>query len=233
MKKNKIKKFIKLHMVLFLISFFMVWTVLGSFTSYVITSQYSDLTWSNGSNISFTWSTWKEWYYVNNRDNSAIIWNYFTWFYYDSLFWFFKLDWSPNEYDNVRIIDSTNKCSTWYWYKLWWKAYSEISWYIDFAYDDDTFVYYCLDTGELHGKAYWKYIWYQNFEWIELTIIKEVEDLTVTATATGVFINDVTTVNKSRALEPDLIPTYWWEINIWWNIYQIDTTKESIFYIIK
>jgi hypothetical protein len=231
MKKQKLKKIIKKNIVWVLFSFFIIWSVFWAFTSYLITTQSATELWSNNSIVSFTWSVWNEWYYVNDWDNSAIIWNYFTWYYYDSLFWFFKLDWSSNPNENVRISWSTSICSTWYWYKLEWKAYSEISWYIDFNYNSSTFVYYCLDDGKLHGTAYWKYIWYQDFEWIQVEVVNSVTDLTNNV-SWSLFINDTTNINNS-------IVWWWWEEIIWWwtvlwwNVNQLIDTNESIFYIIK
>lgn len=225
MKKQKIKKFFMRNIFVILSSFFIFWAVFWSFTSYLITSQYSTSVWSNNSIISFTWTATKEWYYINNEDNSAIIGNYFEWYYFDSLFWFFKLDWSANQYENVRITDSTDACTTWYWYKLWWKAFSEQAWYIDFDYNSSTFVYYCLDDGKLHGTAFSDYIWFQDFEWIWVSIVNSITDLTQNV-SDSLFMNDTTTVNiSSSSLD--------WIETLWWNITQTDVYKESIFYIVK
>lgn len=227
MKKQKIKKFFKRHIFSIIVSFFLFWTVFWSYTSLLIVSQQADNVWSNNSQVSFTWTTDKEWYYVNNKENSAIINNYFEWYYFDNLYWFFKLNWSSDKYKNVRIVDSTWKCSTWYWYKLWWKAYSENGGYIDFNYGLNTFVYYCLDTWTLHWSAYSSYIWYQSFEWISISVVNSITDLTNNVNKKTVFENDSSHINEPTSSNPT------WFTKLGWDIYQIDVTKESIFYIVK
>lgn len=226
MKRQKIKKFLETNIYATIILFFFIWSVFWAYNSYIISPQISTQLWSYDSSISFTWSVWNEWYYVNDKDNSAIIWNYFKGYYYDSLFWFFKLDWSSNAGDNVRIIGSTTKCVNWYWYKLWGKAYSQVSWYIDFGYDNNTFVYYCLSDKKLHWTAYWKYIWYQSFDWIQIDVSVDVPSL-VEKVKNDLFRNDTTNIENSTILSQDEIKS------LWWNLIQIDDTKESIFYIIK
>lgn len=227
MKTQKINKFLQVNLYLVILSFFVVWTVFWAYTSYMITPQNALSQWSYNSIISFTWSTWKEGYYVNDKDNSSIIWNYFKWYYFDNVYWFFKLDWSSNSTDNVRILWSTTACSTWYGYKLWWKAYSEKVWFIDFNYSADTYVYYCLDDKKLHWKAYWKYIWTQSFEWIQVDVVVDVVDLVEKVNNTTIFKNDTTQIEKSTTLSQEEIKT------LWWNLIQIDEKSESIFYIIK
>lgn len=225
-KQNKIKKILKRNIFLMILFFFIIWTVFWAFTSTLINIQTSTGTGSNNSKISFSW--WIDaWYYVNDEDNSAIIGNYFEWYYYDNLFWFFKLDWSSNPNDNVRIVWSTSLCSTGYWYKLWWKAYSEISGYIDFNYNSTTFVYFCLDDWKLHWTSYWKYIWFQDFNWIQIWIVVDIVDLIEKVNNDTIFKNDTTSIEKSTTITSEEIET------IWWDLIQIDERKESIFYIIK
>ena len=246
MKKQKIKKIFKKNMIPILFLFFTMWTVFWAFTSYSIPIQSSSWTWSNWSIISFSWSysSWYyiknwlledisltvsivgSWFYVNSWDNSSIIWNYFKWYYYDSLYWYFKLDRSNNTYDNVRVIGSTTLCSSGYWYKLWWKAYSEVSGYINFNHSLSRFVYYCLDDEKLHWYAYWKYIWYQNFEWIWLSFVNDIADLFQNNNSNK-FDNDTSIINVSREFIEEELDLLWWEIN------QVDPSRESIFYIIK
>lgn len=227
MKKQKIKKFFSRYVYSIISSFFIFWTVFWAYTSFLITSQTADALGSSDSQISFLWTTSRQWYYVNNEDNSAVINNYFEWYYYDSLFWYFKLDWSTNSSNNVRIIDSTWKCPSWYWYKLWWKAYSDNGWFIDFNYNDDTFVYYCLNDWKLHWKSFSSNIWYQSFEWIEIALINDVIDLYEAVNNDSVFENDTTTINDTTPVNTSN------DSNIWWDVLQLDITKESIFYIIK
>ncbi len=231
MKKQKVKKFFRRNFYIWFISIFLFWTVFWAYTSFLIDSQLATKKGSFDSIISFSWTTGREWYYVDDEDNSAIINNYFKWYYYDSLFWFFKLDWSSDKNENVKIIDSTDKCETGYWYKLWWKAYGDSAWYIDFNYNDSTFVYYCLDDWELLGTAYWKYIWFQGFDWIKISVVNSIEDLAQTVSH-DIFINDTTKITEPTYNISEWWPTDWWT-SIWWNIYQIDANKESIFYIVK
>lgn len=227
MKLQKIKKFLMNNLYILWSSFFIVWTAFWAYTTYLISSQYSTNLWSYGNVVSFTWATWNEWYYVNNKDNSSIIWNYFKWYYYDSVYWYFKLDWSTDSSENVKIVWSTTACSTGYGYKLWWKAYSEMSGYIDFNYNSNTFVYYCLDDWKLHWKAYWQYIWYQDFEWIDISLVVDVVSLVEKVSNTDIFQNDTTNVDNTNSLTPEELQS------LWWNIIQFDERKESIFYIIK
>ncbi|MFK7779888.1 MAG: hypothetical protein QM490_01965 [Candidatus Gracilibacteria bacterium] len=226
MKKQKIKKFIKRNFYIILFSFFIIGTVFGSFTSFLITSQYSTNTGSNNSVISFTGTVTKEGYYVNDESNSSIIQDYFEGYYFDSLFGYFKLDWSINELENVRFIDSTSKCTTGYGYKLGGKAFSEQAGYINFNYNATTFVYYCLDDSKLHGTAYGEYIGYQDFEGIELAVVNNVTDLTETVND-NLFINDTTNIRESVLFSTDGIESLGGDVN------QLDVNKESIFYIIK
>lgn len=226
MKKQKLKKFFKKNIVISFLSFFSFWVVFWAwFTSIFIEAQQSTGLWSTNSVISFTWSesptTWNEWYYVNLGDNSSIIWNYFEWFYYDSVFWLFQLDWSNDTNENVRIVDSTSNCWTGYGYKLWWRAYSGKAGYIDFDYNSSTYVYYCEDDNRLHWTAYSQYVWYQNFEWIEVQVIPNIASL-VTELWSEIFVNDYTNIGDSTSS---------WSLG--WDTINLDDTKESIFYIIK
>lgn len=201
------------------------------------TTQTSMWLWSNNSNISVSYpngDTQGITSYVNNGDNSSIIWNYFTWYYYDSILWFFRLDWSSNEKQNVRITGSTSKCTSGYWYKLWWYAYSQYQWYIDFDYNDDIFVYYCESDNVLHGYAYAQHIGFQNFEWIGFEIVPILVQVSEPESSLEVFVNDTSLIaspsapiydggesmNTSTTI-PSSLPN------------GIDVTRESIFYIIK
>lgn len=164
--------------------------------------------------------------YWNAWDNSTIIGNFFKWYYYDTVFGYFQLDWSGDTDENVKIIWSTTACSTGYWYKIGWYAYSPYFGFIDFDYNSNIFVYYCVDDQKMHGYAYNENIWFQNFEGINLAIIPNVTTLSVN-TSTWVFVNDTTSIDK---------PDFWdGNINtfIGWDVINLDDDKESIFYIIK
>ena len=207
-------------------------------------NQTSTGTWSNNSIISVDSNL----SYVNKWDNSSVIWNYFTWFYYDSFLWYFQTDWNDsNQSENVRITWSTWKCSTWYGYKLWGYAWSNSVGYIDFDYNDDVFVYYCVGTWELEWYAYSTFVGFQNFEWIAFDIdvepVTETEDIPNSSTWT--FVNESTTIIDSGNIE--------WNDKISWNdnasvennnsnfstdtiqndLIEFDTKYESLFYIIK
>ena len=239
MKKQKIKKhfkkFFKKHFYFASTLFFITGTVFWAFTSTLITPQTSTEVWSNNNEISFTWSSWNQGYYVNEWDDSAIIGNYFEGYYYDSLYWFFRLDWSSNKSENVRIIWSTTACATWYWYKLGWKAYSENAWYIDFNYNSSTFVYFCASDGKLHGTAYSEYIWFQDFEWIIVWVVSGSvpTNLTEKVENDTVFVNDTSNIDESTTSSPAW--TEWWTVieTFGWDFIQFDPKKESVFYIIK
>ncbi len=57
--------------------------------AHVFTSQSASSPWSNNSVI----STDSNLSYINKRNNSSIIWNYFTWYYYDSILGYFNVNW--------------------------------------------------------------------------------------------------------------------------------------------
>ena len=164
--------------------------------------------------------------YYNQQDNSTIIGNFLEWFYYDSLYGMFEMDWSTEQDNNVRIISSTPACATGYWYKFWWYAKSDMIGLINFNFSDSTYVYYCEDDQMLHGYAYSAYAWFQSFEWIQFTINPTVEEVE-TATWSTIFLNDTTKISQ---------PNIWNQNTntfIGWDIIELDDDKETIFYIIK
>jgi hypothetical protein len=63
--------------------------------------------------------------YINKGENSSIIGNYFSGYYYDSMLGYFKVDQSPDQSENVRIVGSTGICPSDYGYKLGGYSYSE------------------------------------------------------------------------------------------------------------
>ncbi len=224
MKNTKIKKFFRFKLWLFII-LASLWTVYASdFFSWTILSQNASSVGSNGSNIQII-SGEEPWYW-NAWNNSTVIWNYFRWFYYDSVFWYFQLDWSGQKDENVSVVWSTTACWNWYWYKLWGFAYSPYYGFIDFDYSNNIFVYYCVDDSSLHGYAYNENIWFQNFEGIGFEIIGEVGTVSEDV-SDGIFVNDSTKIN---------LENFWdWNIRsyLWWDLIQWEDDKESIFYIIK
>ena len=154
------------------------------------------------------------------------------------MFLYFKLDWSGQKNQNVRIVWTTSKCGSWVWYKLWWKAkwvfggvdYPS-AWYIDFDHNSSTFVYYCESDWELHWRWYSRWIWYQDFEWIWFEILSDGTSTTTFTWASDIFLNDDTDI--------DIIGVFTgsnsnaWIDKLLWERYRFNSTKESIFYIIK
>lgn len=123
---------------------------------------------SNNSMIQiFSWSL----QYINVWNNSTVIGNSFSGTYYDSVYGIFKTKWSDNPAQNVRVIGSTSACGVGnYGYKLWGFAYSETSWFINFAPTSSVFVYYCENEKQLRGFAYSKHLGFQNFSGIGFDI---------------------------------------------------------------
>jgi hypothetical protein len=228
MKKRKTKNFFTLLWVAWglLLSFGMVYA--SDIVSINVHHQEASASWSNNSLISIpsTWGTGGTVDYWNAWNNSTIIGNYFKGYYYDSMFWFFELDWLDGWEENVEIVGSTNKCDSGYGYKLWGYAYSAYFGFMDFDYSDDIFVYYCVDDNMLHGYSYSTTLWFQNFEWIGFDILPNVSTL-ADNTSTWIFVNDTTKIN---------LPNFW-DGNIKsylaWDAINLDDDKESIFYIIK
>ena len=236
MKKQNIKNILNIYkkgiFVLIFSSGFWIGVIFAAFLETPIINQTASWTGSFDSKISIQYeNTSSGAYYVNQWNNSSEIWNSFKWYYYDSVYWYFKLDWSNDNEENVRITDSTNKCTTGYWYKLDWKAKWWYAGFIDFWYDNTTFVYYCLDDNKMYWRAFGKYIWYQDFEWIELEILPDVKTLVEYVAEDTIFINDTSAVDDIT--KPTWRTSNAWYNKLWWNTFNIYDTKESIFYIIK
>lgn len=190
-----------------------------------ITTQNAINLGSNSSLISV--STWSTTQYINENNDSETIWNSFSWYYYDSAFWFFKLNWSSTWSNNVRVVSSTDKCSSGYWYKIWWYAYSEYAWLIDFDFNNDIFVYYCESDSKLHWFAYSENNWFQNFDWIWLDLIS------VTTNIPEIFQNnwDPFFVNNNTMLLENKNDIFTNAIQ--WQRNNVEVAKETIFYVLK
>lgn len=203
------------------------------FPSFQFSDTFSTGSGSNGSQVKVFDDTPANNYtleYWNKGNNSTVIGNYFRGYYYDTMLWFFRLDWSADTSENVRIIGSTGICPSGYGYKLWGYAYSESAGFIDFDYNSNIFVYYCEIDKELHGFGYSEMVGFQNFEGIGFEIIPNIGTVAET-TGTGVFVNDTTTIN-------DIVTFTWATSNYDYNTIggdtiNLDVTEESIFYIIK
>ena len=110
--------------------------------------------------------------YWNKNNDSDTIGNYLAGYYYDTQFGFFRLDWNALDMtQNVRIISSTDKCSTGYGYKIGGYAQSDFAGFMQFDYDANNFVYYCQSDKKLHGWAYNESLGFQSFEGIGFEII--------------------------------------------------------------
>lgn len=109
--------------------------------------------------------------YVNKDSDQNIYGNFLKGHYYDSVFGFFRLDWSENPENNVRFVASTNRCVGGYGYVLGGYAYSKYAGFVAFNHSSETFVYYCEDDRKLHGYAYGDGVGFQSFEGISFETI--------------------------------------------------------------
>ncbi len=195
--------------------------------SQILPVDRADDPWSNGSIVETLAGAAS---YVNRGNNSTVIGNYFTGLYYDSVYGFFDLDWSSTPEENVHVVSSTGICPAGYGYKMWGYAYSEDFWLIDFDYNSSTFVYYCEWDFTFKWYAYSDTLGLQSFEGIGFTIIPSIT-LTGNTTGTGVFVNDVTTIDDIVTFTGSSSN---YDYNkIWGDIVELEATEESIFYIIK
>lgn len=195
----------------------------------VFSSQSSSDLWSSNSVIYVDWNL----SYINKGGNSSIIGNYFTGYYYDSVLGYFEVDKSSSESENVRITWSTWECSTWYGYKLWGYAYSDAFGYIDFDYDSNNFVYYCVSDESLHGYAYSTILWFQNFEGIDFDINVTPLILPEEPTGTGIFVNDTTEILDETPEVTEIDNSSFDYDSIQNDLLEFDGKYESLFYIIK
>ncbi len=184
-------------------------------------------------------------YYINKGDNSSVVGNYFRGYYYDSILGYFQVDALSHGNENVRVVWSTDRCSNWYGYKLWGYAYSEHFGFVDFDYNEDIYVYYCMADTSLHGYAYSDHVGFQNFEWISFPILVEIqEDPSDLPTQTGSFVNDAVEIHH-ESMGSDTsgnggIPhnaqaenSNFHTETIQNDVFKFEVDKESLFYIIK
>lgn len=199
-----------------------------------ILAQSATDTGSNNSQVSIL-SWWiDQTNYINAWDNSAIIGNYFSGYYYDTVYGFFRLDWSNNLSNNVRIVSWTDACAQGYGYKIGWYAYSESAGLIDFDYNNDIYVYYCLSDKKMHGYSYSNILGFQSFEGIGFDVLTSPISETQAPTSNDSFINDQTQITElSSPLDPNNASNNSPPTIIWSDIFEFLDTDESIFYIIK
>lgn len=228
MKTQPLQKLLLAKIGFFLLLSFVVVYAADSLSE-TLTTQTATWSGSNNSLISVSFGGANT-NYVNKENNSTIIWNYFTGYYYDSVFGYFKLDWSADVTENVSIVSETTECSSGYGYKLGGYAYSTYYGLIDFDYSPSVFVYYCESDNKFHGYAYSEHLGFQNFEWIGFQIVPSVSTAADTLSSTG-FLNDTTAVTTTDAYTGS--DSTFSPLNIWGDINELDADQESIFYIIK
>lgn len=246
MKQIAIKRLALLWILLSTVFFWYVYAV--DTTSDTFSAQSSTGLWSNNSVISiesYPRPSGSGAYYINRWNNSSIIWNYFEWYYYDSVLWYFEFDWSNNQNENVRVVGSTSLCQGSYGYKLGGYSYSPIFWYMDFDYNNDIFVYYCEEDQSLSWYAYNSFSGFQNFEGIAFNIISDSNIVSTPPTRNEIFVNSWTqVVDDSVAwdtIDVEAVdPRESQEINsnftrntIQNDKFEFDVRRESFFYIIK
>lgn len=225
--KRERRKLIKFSLIFLGLSVFLY--VFANDIMTLISRQSATTLGSNNAQVTFSYTGWGETYYVEKGGNSTIIGNYLKGYYYDSMMWFFQLDWSSNTSKNVSIIDSTSMCSSSYGYKLGWYARNPYYGFIDFDYDTNTFVYYCEWDKKLHWYGYNKYVWFQSFEGIGFELYPWTGALLGT-TSSDLFVNDTTTINQKNVSSGS--NSNYSNSGIWGDIFNIDDTKESVIYII-
>lgn len=195
-----------------------------------ITPQSATTSGGNGNTVWFstgTTATGTQYYvqYVNRDNDSSTVNNYLAGYYYDTQFGFFRLDWDASTpFNNVHIIDSTDRCTTGYGYKLGGFARGEDAGFLDFNYDNSTFVYYCESDQKLHGYAYNLDLGLQSFEGISFNISATGTGIASLSTGTDPFFVN----NNSILLLPNIEQT-----SVEGDISSSDWGKSAIFYIIK
>ena len=231
-KRSYTKYVVILGICFFTSVFYKVYAV--DVVSEIFTSQTSSWLGSNNSQIQVNNNI----SYVNKGNNSSIIGNYFTGYYYDTILWFFKMDWSEDQSQNVRIISSTSACPVGYGYKFWGYAYSNTFGFIDFDYNSNVFVYYCMQDKKMRGYAYSTSLGFQNFSWISFDI-ETVGTNSGSVSGTWFFTNDTSNIQEVTTPVNQVWPN-WQTVNSNFsaNTIQTDTIefeaqKESLFYIIK
>ena len=248
LQKRNIRKYLAFSWFLFFtLLYSSAWS--SDVVSSSFTSQSAETLWSSNSLISVD----ENLKYVNKGNNSSVVGNYFTGYYYDSILGYFLTDWSSSENQNVRVIGSTNACGNSYGYKLWGYAYSEYYGFVDFDYSDDVFIYYCIGDESLHGYAYNSDLGLQSFEWISFDIVVRSNIIATEPEWSDIFVNDSVDVvdtnnstidawtstsssssSSSSGSFPDPLSSLdEWSIVIGGDIIEFEAVEESLFYIIK
>lgn len=201
-------------------AYFLSFAFVFGMTTTSIPQQTAQVKSSNNADVIFSHSNSHMTYYSNSWDDSTVIGNTLTWYYFDTVHGIFKPDWSENSTDNVRIIAPTSRCSSWYGYKFSWKAKSQYAWYIDFAHASNKFVYYCVEEWKLYGEAYSSLVGFHRFDGIAFNIIPSLNQQVEKVENNQVFENDQSNIDQ-------------WEITPFELQNELIEWSESLFYIIK
>jgi len=174
---------------IFLALFLTVWF---SFSAYWVYTLIDNITWSQESTTQ--WSVNQNIKTINTGDlsfmnqwnDTQMIWNFFSWYYYDEAYGVFETDAVSGQ--EVRVASASWNCSDGTArYELEWYAYSENFGAVWFSNTlDGANIYICIndDTdspsyGESYfdGYAYSDLIWLQSFDGIEFEWYTDIEDV--------------------------------------------------------
>lgn len=108
---------------------------------------------------------------VNRDTDTSLVWDYFSGYYYDSVYGIFhtdyrELSWNNSDIQKVQItnIDVSSNCNdaiTHQWYKLEWFSYSEDFWAMNFNHDANNYVFICVPRDENSNLL--SYLWWNAF----------------------------------------------------------------------
>ena len=200
----------------------------------VLSWQTATTSWSNNSQISVSVDTQTgATVYMNKDSDSTIVGNYFSGYYYDTQFGFFKLDWSTDMNQNVRITGSIWCDGGWYGYMIGWYAYSDAAGYIDFWYPSSNPVHYCESDQKLHWYAYSQQIWFQSFEGVRFQVWTDIPVDNFTKTSDPFFVNNNTIILTNQNTNPIIASPDMKANTIQGDQISTDWGKEAIFYITK
>lgn len=121
---------------------------------------------------------------INLNNDDILVGDYFSWFYHDSAYWAFEMQYSwvsgnssDTQWVTITGTDVSSDCwdsTTYAWYKLNGFSYNKDFWAMNFSHDTNNYVFICvprLENSELSsflwGNAYSELIGTQYFGWIE------------------------------------------------------------------
>ena len=162
-----------------LVSIFMVLIILLGTTVYALDTirvYISEMTNTGDSSYPYQSITTLSWAAIVDKDNDgALLWDYFSWYYYDRAYWVFSFDLLD---DNVKITNRSHSCSwnttTHDGYELEGYSWNNEFWAVNFSG-----VYICVPKDEnsdvnsyIGWEAYSDLIWFQNFDGILSLVTK-------------------------------------------------------------